>query len=86
MSRLVVSNLDVGYGGAPVVRDLDLEVNDGAIAAILGSSGCGKTTLLRAIAGFLRPSKGYLEVGDRAVAGAGCCPGHPNRSGCGACA
>lgn len=71
MSRLVVSDLDVGYDGVVVVRDLDLTVADGAIAAILGPSGCGKTTLLRAIAGFLRPTKGHLEVGDRMVAGPG---------------
>jgi iron(III) transport system ATP-binding protein len=69
MSRLVVSDLDVGYDGVPVVRNLDLTVADGRIAAILGPSGCGKTTLLRAIAGFLRPTKGHLEVGDRIVVG-----------------
>jgi ABC-type Fe3+/spermidine/putrescine transport system ATPase subunit len=69
MSRLVISDLDVGYDGVPVVRNLDLTVADGRIAAILGPSGCGKTTLLRAIAGFLRPTKGHLEVGDRIVVG-----------------
>jgi len=45
-----------------VLRDIDLEVAKGEIVAIMGSSGGGKTTLLRCIAGLLRPDKGEIEV------------------------
>jgi iron(III) transport system ATP-binding protein len=41
-----------GYGGATVLRALDLTLTRGTIACLLGASGCGKTSVLRAIAGF----------------------------------
>jgi iron(III) transport system ATP-binding protein len=71
MSALTIRGLSVAYDGAPVVRDLDLDVADGAVAAILGPSGCGKTTLLRTIAGFLKPSAGSMQIGERLVVGDG---------------
>lgn len=43
-------------------RNLDLEVEDGESLAVLGPNGCGKTTLLRLIAGILRPTEGRIEV------------------------
>jgi iron(III) transport system ATP-binding protein len=81
MSRLSIEGLVVAYDGDPVVRDLDLVVEDGRIAAILGPSGCGKTTLLRTIAGFLRPVRGTLALDDRIVAGPSWVP--PERRGVG---
>lgn len=44
------------------LRSLDLEVEDGEALAVLGPNGCGKTTLLRLIAGILRPTEGTVEV------------------------
>jgi iron(III) transport system ATP-binding protein len=63
MSRLTVSDLWKGYGEQPVLRDLDLDVPPGSLTAVLGLSGCGKTTLLRVIAGFERAQRGVVTLG-----------------------
>ena len=70
MSALVVSGVTKSFGAHPVLAGVDLEVRDG-ITAVLGSSGCGKTTLLRLVAGFLEPDAGTIALGGEVVAGAG---------------
>ena len=50
------------YGSNHVVRDLNLIVNEGEFLTLLGSSGCGKTTTLRMIAGFEEPTTGSIKV------------------------
>ena len=50
------------YGTNHVVKDLDLEVREGEFLTLLGSSGCGKTTTLRMIAGFEEPTSGSITV------------------------
>ena len=69
-ARVEVRDLVVGYRGvaAPVVDALSFTLEPGAIGCIVGSSGCGKTTLLRAIAGFLPVSRGTITIGARVVA------------------
>lgn len=49
------------------VDDLDLHINDGEIVGLLGSSGCGKTTTLRAIAGFVTPTAGSISMNGTAI-------------------
>ena len=66
-SFLAVERLTVGYGGAPVLSDVSLLVDEGELVALLGSSGCGKTTLLRAIAGFAKPLSGSIRVSGRDI-------------------
>jgi iron(III) transport system ATP-binding protein len=63
MSRLLVSGLWKGYDEEPVLRGVDLEVPAGSLTSVLGLSGCGKTTLLRVIAGFERGESGSVELG-----------------------
>ncbi len=63
MSRLLVEGLWKGYGADPVLRGLDLEVPGGSLTSVLGLSGCGKTTLLRVIAGFERAERGTVDLG-----------------------
>lgn len=57
---LELDGVSGGYGGAPVVGDVDLRVGAGESVAVLGASGSGKTTLLRMIAGLHRVSSGRI--------------------------
>lgn len=54
-------------GGRPLVAGLDLDLNPGQLALVMGPNGCGKTTLLRAVAGLSPPSAGEIRVGGRPV-------------------
>ncbi len=51
------------YGEREILRGLNLEVQHGDVLSVLGPNGCGKTTLLRCIAGALTPSHGSVQVG-----------------------
>ncbi|WP_020525597.1 ABC transporter ATP-binding protein [Catelliglobosispora koreensis] len=57
---LQLEGLTAGYGAAPVLRDIHLEVPQGSIVTVLGPNGAGKTTLLRTIAGLLKPTTGRI--------------------------
>ena len=62
-----IESLDVSYGDVPVLHGIDLAVAPGEFIALLGASGCGKTTLLRALAGFIPVAAGRIEVGGEPV-------------------
>ena len=68
MPYLSIENLSVSYGGTRVLDRVSLGVERGEMIALLGSSGCGKTTLLRAIAGFVMPDEGAIKVDGRDIA------------------
>ncbi|MEM9621172.1 MAG: ABC transporter ATP-binding protein [Pseudomonadota bacterium] len=57
-----IRNLTKAFGDVPVVRGVDLQVYAGELFAILGGSGCGKTTLLRMLAGFEKPTSGQILI------------------------
>lgn len=59
--------VDVHRGGQHVVRQVSLSVSPGGPFAIVGESGAGKTSLLMAAAGLLRPTRGSVRVADRDV-------------------
>ncbi|MDS2172020.1 ABC transporter ATP-binding protein [Nesterenkonia sp. CL21] len=60
---LQVVGASVGFGrGTPILQGVDLEVAPGSTTAIVGPSGSGKTSLLRVIAGFLRPATGTVSL------------------------
>ena len=62
MSHLVLDKLNLAYGKAAAVRDLDLAVEQGQLLSLLGPSGCGKTTTMRAVAGLLPPVSGRIVL------------------------
>lgn len=64
---LEVADARVFYGQNEVLKGVNLAVDKGEFVALLGSSGCGKTTLLRSIAGFNTPTSGAIRVGGRDV-------------------
>ena len=67
MSRLEVRGVHKSFGSTTVLRGMDLDVPSGALAALLGHSGCGKTTLLRVVAGFEPADAGEVRIGGRVV-------------------
>jgi ABC-type multidrug transport system fused ATPase/permease subunit len=60
--RITLEDVEFGYGGEPVVRDVQLEIRPGETAAIAGPNGAGKSTLLYLILGFYRPGRGELRA------------------------
>ena len=66
---LRVENLDVLHGDARALDDVSLEIDEGAIVAIVGANGAGKTSLIRTIAGMLRPARGRIAFRDTDIAG-----------------
>jgi branched-chain amino acid transport system ATP-binding protein len=66
---LDVRGLVAGYGGAPVLQDIDLRVPVGSITAVLGANGAGKTTLLRALSGLIRVSAGEIRLDGQTLRG-----------------
>ena len=64
---LTVRNLSLSRGDRRLLQDFDLDVAAGEIVALEGANGVGKTTLLRAIAGFVRPDAGTLAFEGQAM-------------------
>ena len=58
-----IEDVDMSYGTTPVLRNINLEIAPGEFFAFLSPSGCGKTTLLRLIAGFNKAERGRVFVG-----------------------
>jgi sulfonate transport system ATP-binding protein len=70
MTRLAINGLGKTYAdGTEALHDIHIVAQSGEIVAILGGSGCGKTTLLRLTAGLDRPSAGTIAIDGQAVAG-----------------
>ncbi|MCC6519515.1 MAG: ABC transporter ATP-binding protein, partial [Tabrizicola sp.] len=73
MSRITLSKLAHSYLANPTsdadyaLKEMDHVWQDGGAYALLGASGCGKTTLLNIISGLVRPSHGRVLFGDRDV-------------------
>jgi branched-chain amino acid transport system ATP-binding protein len=66
---LRVTGLDVFYGDAQALDRVSLDVEEGRIAAIVGANGAGKTSLIRTIAGMLRPACGRITFRGQDIAG-----------------
>jgi multiple sugar transport system ATP-binding protein len=67
MPRVQFEDIVKTYGRVTVLKNLDLEINDGEFLVLLGPSGCGKTTLLNLLAGLLDVTAGRITIGDRDV-------------------
>ncbi|MBJ7336579.1 ABC transporter ATP-binding protein [Mycolicibacterium sp.] len=70
-NALEVTGLTKSFNGHTVLHGVDLSVPSGTVTAVVGASGCGKTTLLRLVAGFENPDGGTISIAGRMVAGVG---------------
>lgn len=71
MSAVRLSGVAAGYERVRVLDGVDLALEEGTLTAVLGASGCGKSTVLRAVAGLLPIWGGEIAIGGRVVAGPG---------------
>ena len=61
-STIQIEHIEIKFGDFVAIKDLSLTINKGEFFTFLGPSGCGKTTTLRALAGFITPTKGKIIV------------------------
>lgn len=61
-TAMQVQNLTAGYGGSPILKNINLEVPEGEITILVGPNGCGKSTLLKTMARILTPSEGTVTL------------------------
>jgi nitrate/nitrite transport system ATP-binding protein len=75
MSYLKIENLEIAFntlkGKFVAVKDISLEVEKGQIISIIGHSGCGKSTIMNAVAGMVFPSKGKVVLNGKEIKGPG---------------
>ena len=69
MARIELRNIQKFFGAVQVLKDVNLTIEDGEFVVMLGQSGCGKTTTLRAIAGLETVSSGTISIDGREVQG-----------------
>ena len=62
-----VQNVAVGYGERIVLRNVSFEIREGEIVALLGGSGCGKSTMLKAVIGLLPVREGEIMIGGESI-------------------
>jgi multiple sugar transport system ATP-binding protein len=67
MAEIRIKNVKKSFGSFTALHSIDLTVSDQEFMVLLGASGCGKTTLLRIIAGLETPTEGEVWIGDRRV-------------------
>ncbi|MBA0053145.1 ABC transporter ATP-binding protein [Streptomyces sp. AJS327] len=68
-TRLATRGLTLSYGDRAVVDDLDLDIPDGAVTAVVGPNACGKSTTLRALGRLLKPHRGAVLLDGAELAG-----------------
>lgn len=67
MATLTLKGINKSFGAVDVIRDMNLDVNDGELVVFVGPSGCGKSTMLRMIAGLETVTQGEISIGGKRV-------------------
>jgi branched-chain amino acid transport system ATP-binding protein len=66
---LTLEAVCAGYGRVPVLRDVSLRVEKGTVVALLGANGAGKSTVMKTVAGLLKPSAGVITLDGEVISG-----------------
>jgi branched-chain amino acid transport system ATP-binding protein len=66
-ASLKIENLHVGYGKTVAVHGVSIDVRAGEVVALIGANGAGKSTILRAISGLLKPTSGNISWDDKSI-------------------
>lgn len=69
MAFLFLDKISFSYNNTEVIKDFSLDVEKGNFTTLLGSSGCGKTTILKLISGFLEPQSGTITINGKKING-----------------
>ena len=67
MSGLRLQEINKSFGAVDVLKNVNLEIEDGEFVVFVGPSGCGKSTLLRVISGLEETTSGSVHIGDEDV-------------------
>ncbi|ELC8442373.1 ABC transporter ATP-binding protein [Clostridium perfringens] len=67
MYCITTDNLNISYGSIDIVKDLNLKIPKGKITTIIGSNGCGKSTVLKTIARILTPKSGEIYINEKSI-------------------
>ena len=67
MAKVVLKDISKSFGKKQILKNINLEIQDGEFVVLVGASGCGKSTLLRMIAGLEKQTKGSIYIGDTLV-------------------
>lgn len=67
MAKVILENISKSFGEKEILKNINLEIQDGEFLVLVGASGCGKSTLLRMVAGLETPSDGIIKIEDEIV-------------------
>ena len=67
MAQVTLKNVVKKYDAKTIINDVSLEIKDKEFLVLVGSSGCGKSTILRMIAGLEEITAGEIYIGDKCV-------------------
>ena len=67
MNNLIGKNLTAGYGGVDIIKDVNVQVNEGEIVVIVGPNGAGKSTAMKALLGMLSFTSGSVEYSNEEI-------------------
>ena len=67
MSKIIIKNLKKSYGNNKVIKDFNININDGEFIVLVGPSGCGKSTLLRMISGLEKIDQGEIFLDEKLI-------------------
>ena len=73
MEKILIKDLSFAYPDEPeklIIKDINLEIEQGEFVCLLGQSGCGKSTLLKLLAGLQKPSQGEITIDGDPIKGA----------------